>query len=152
MDKRLLYALLCVGCFFGAAMLPGWVGKAMLVGMFVSGCLCMWHFLLAKQESMSSSEPLLMPSLAEVQALKLAAEAKAAEAKLAADRAQEEQNAAAPITAPNPTAPTAIEPAIVSQPPTPIIERPLTGRAVFDVGAAPPKKAESDVLPRQNKS
>jgi hypothetical protein len=141
MDKRLLYALLCVGCFFGAATLPGWAGKAMLLGMFVSGCLCMWHFLLAKQESMASSEPLLMPSLAEVQALKLAAEAKAVEAKLAAERAQAEQHAAGPeFTAPEATVPTAIEPAMVSPTPAPIIERPLTGRAVFDVGDAPSKK------------
>jgi hypothetical protein len=132
MDKRLLYALLCVGCFFGAAMLSGWVGKVMLFGMFVSGCLCMWHFLLAKQESMASNEPLLMPSLAEVQALKLAAEA-----KLAAERAPAAQSAAEPSS----IAPTATEPVIADPPPpAPIIERPLTGRAVFDVGDAPPKK------------
>jgi hypothetical protein len=127
MDKRLLYALLSVGCFFGAAMLPGAVGMAMLAAMFASFGLCAWHFLLAKQESMSSAQPLMLPSVAEIEALKLAAAAKAA--------------AVAPPIAPQapPTgSPSMPEPAQVSA--KSAIERPITGKAVFDLGEEPPQK------------
>jgi hypothetical protein len=127
MDKRLLYALLCVGCFFGAALLPGTLGMAMLVGMFVSFCLCIWHFLLAKQEAMASSQPLMMPSAAEIAAMKEAAAAKAAMDASAV------QTSAAPV-APAPEAQSAkidTKPEVI---------KPLTGKAVFDLGDEPPQK------------
>jgi hypothetical protein len=131
MEKRWLCLGLTVVLFFPALYLSGWIGVFCVLSFIAAFLSTWWFFLVDRIANVSQAEPILLPSAQELLAMK--------QAELARQHSLSTQNVAqaAPIAQ-------VIAPPVAPAPPKPAA--PITGRAVFNLGADAPSE-----LPKSTK-